>query len=197
MAFRFGAFVLLTLGVFAQGQDKRYCEVVDPAKTFHAYSAVSLHTGLTHQYLELNELVTEFAAYNFTILAFPVNQFLLQEPANNDEILNGLREVRPGGGYVPNFQIFEKSDANGLDQSDIWIYLKDNCKSPVEPIGYSDEMFWDPFHNDDIRWTFRERIIIEPDGLPYIRYNDPTDPYTPGGLRDDIEQYLRDGYIDL
>ncbi|XP_006817233.1 glutathione peroxidase 3-like [Saccoglossus kowalevskii] len=196
MAFRFGAFVLLTLGIVAYGQEirkKKYCEVADPLASFHAYSAVSLN----HQFLELNDLVTEFKQYNFTILGFPVNQFNLQEPAENDEILACLREVRPGNGFVPNFEIFEKGDANGVQQTDIWSYLKDNCASADESLGVSTSLFWDPFHNDDIRWTFSERIILDVDGFGYIRYNDPTDPYAPGGLRDDIEQYLRDGYIDL
>ena len=39
----------------------------------------------------------------FDIAAFPCNQFDLQEPARNDEILNGLKYVRPGGGFEPNF----------------------------------------------------------------------------------------------
>ncbi|XP_006825262.1 glutathione peroxidase-like [Saccoglossus kowalevskii] len=219
MLFRLGAFVLLTLVAVTHGT-KKYCEIVDPAKTFHSYGAVSLHTGepvtfdqyigwtllvipvatyddLNHQYLEFNQLQTEFLSQNFTILAYPTTEFWKKEPGSNDEILNGLREVRPGGGYVPNFEIFEKVNVNGATQTDAWAYIKGNCHSPVDELGDSKYLFWEPFNNRDVRWTFLERIIIGADGLPYIRYNDPSDPYTPGGLRDDIEQYLRDGYIDL
>ncbi|XP_077866788.1 epididymal secretory glutathione peroxidase-like, partial [Saccoglossus kowalevskii] len=136
---------------------------------------------LTHQYLELNALVDEFRDYNFTVLGFPVNQFGHQEPGANKEILSGLREVRPGRGYVPNFDLFEKGDVNGFNQQPVWKYLK----------------HWNPFNSNDIRWTFKERFIVDATGTPYIRINDYTDIYTHGGLRDDIYNFLHYGHISL
>ena len=46
-------------------------------------------------------------------------------------ILNGLRivllhcrYVRPGGGFVPNFQLFEKGDVNGEKEQKVFTFLK-------------------------------------------------------------------------
>lgn len=32
--------------------------------------------------------------------------------------------MRPGGGYVPNFQLFEKGDVNGENEQKIFSFLK-------------------------------------------------------------------------
>lgn len=40
---------------------------------------------------ELNALQEELRGTGFVILGFPCNQFGLQEPGSNDEILNGLK----------------------------------------------------------------------------------------------------------
>uniref|UniRef100_A0AC35GGV2 Glutathione peroxidase n=1 Tax=Panagrolaimus sp. PS1159 TaxID=55785 RepID=A0AC35GGV2_9BILA len=48
----------------------------------------------TEQYLDFIPLIEETlqnSNSNFTILAFPCNQFYLQEPAENHEILNGIK----------------------------------------------------------------------------------------------------------
>ena len=48
-----------------------------------------------------------------------------QEPeANGTEILNAIKYVRPGGGYVPNFQMFKLVDVNGKDEIPLYTYLK-------------------------------------------------------------------------
>ena len=39
---------------------------------------------------------------------------LKQEPSETpEELLNGLRYVRPGSGFIPNFQLFEMTEVNG------------------------------------------------------------------------------------
>ena len=59
------------------------------------------------------------------IVGFPCNQFGLQEPAANKyELLNGLKYVRPGHGFVPNFQLLEKRDVNGEKEDEIYTYFK-------------------------------------------------------------------------
>ena len=42
---------------------------------------------------------------------------LSQENAKNEEILNCLKYVRPGGGFEPNFMLFEKCEVNGAPKS--------------------------------------------------------------------------------
>lgn len=61
----------------------------------------------------------------FKILGFPCNQFGRQEPGENpDEILNGLKYVRPGNGFKPVFPLMEKLDVNGAKQHQMYTYLK-------------------------------------------------------------------------
>ena len=49
-----------------------------------------------------------------------------QEPGRNSEILNGIREVRPGNGYVPgnNFVLTSKYDVNGDAEHPLFTYMK-------------------------------------------------------------------------
>ncbi|GFR71764.1 glutathione peroxidase [Elysia marginata] len=50
---------------------------------------------------------------------------VLQEPgANGMEILNGVKHVRPGRGFVPNFHLTEKIDVNGRHEHALYTYLK-------------------------------------------------------------------------
>lgn len=41
-----------------------------------------------------------------------------------DNIMAYYRYVRPGGGYVPNFQLFEKGDVNGEKEQKVFTFLK-------------------------------------------------------------------------
>ena len=51
---------------------------------------------------------------------------IFQEPGRNSEILNGIREVRPGNGYVPgnNFVLTSKYDVNGDAEHPLFTYMK-------------------------------------------------------------------------
>lgn len=61
-----------------------------------------------------------------TILAFPCNQFHLQEPGENHELLNGLKYVRPGHNWEPhqNMHIFGKLEVNGDNNHPLYEFLK-------------------------------------------------------------------------
>ncbi|MBD5075277.1 hypothetical protein GUF45_27395, partial [Xanthomonas citri pv. citri] len=69
------------------------------------------------------------AGQDLLILAFPCNQFGKQEPgATPEEILNGIRYVRPGGDFVPAVdQFFEKSEVNGATEIPLYTYFKATC----------------------------------------------------------------------
>jgi len=64
-------------------------------------------------YTGFNALMGKFASQAFDIVGVPSAQFLNQEPGANTEILNGLKYVRPGGGFVPAFGLLQKSMVNG------------------------------------------------------------------------------------
>ena len=71
----------------------------------------------------LNAPIETFAPH-FDILGFPCNQFGMQEPGHNHEILNAIRYVRPGGGYIPNFNLSQKVDVNGDTAHPLFNFLK-------------------------------------------------------------------------
>lgn len=64
--------------------------------------------GFTPQYKELQNLYDEFQNQGFTILGFPCNQFMGQEPGNNEEI-ESFCEIN----YGVRFPMFSKIEVNG------------------------------------------------------------------------------------
>ena len=50
--------------------------------------------------------------------------FQLEPEANGTEILNALKYVRPGDGFVPNFQMFKMVDVNGKNEIPLYTYMK-------------------------------------------------------------------------
>lgn len=78
------------------------------------------------QYLDFAPLLEQNMQSGFTILAFPCNQFALQEPARDDELLNAIRYVRPGNNFQPhqNLHIFGKIEVNGENEHQLYSHLK-------------------------------------------------------------------------
>lgn len=56
----------------------------------------------------------------FTILNF--STFWISE--ENEETLDILKYVRPGGEFVPRFPIFAKVEVNGLSEDPLFTFLK-------------------------------------------------------------------------
>ncbi|XP_062952812.1 epididymal secretory glutathione peroxidase [Cynocephalus volans] len=147
---------------------------------------VATYCGLTVQYLELNALQEELKPFGLVVLGFPCNQFGKQEPGENTEILPGLKYVRPGGGYVPNFQLFEKGDVNGEKEQQVFTFLKHSCPHPSEILGSFRHISWEPVRVHDIRWNF-EKFLVGPDGVPVMRWFHKTPVST---IKSDILAYL-------
>jgi len=132
--------------------------------------------GYTPQYYSLNALSEKYADQPFKILGFPCNQFLRQEPgANASEIFAVLKHVRPGDGFVPNFEMFAKSDVNGKDENPIYTFLKSRCPSVRKEFQASYKLYYEPYHQDDIRWNF-EKFLLNHKGEPVRRYDESLDP---------------------
>ncbi|GBM87423.1 hypothetical protein AVEN_222792-1, partial [Araneus ventricosus] len=52
-----------------------------------------------------------------------------QEPGGNaQEILNGIRFVRPGDGFIPNFPLFKKIEVNGETEHPLYTFIKNKEK---------------------------------------------------------------------
>lgn len=125
----------------------------------------------------------------FTILAFPCNQFHYQEPgANAREIMNGLRYVRPGGGFEPNFPLFQKIQVNGAQEDPIYTFVKSRCPLPGGIVSQAaTQILWAPIKSNDISWNF-EKILVNHKGNPVKRYLPNTEPFD---LIDDIISLLQ------
>nr|prf glutathione peroxidase [Mus musculus] len=148
---------------------------------------VASYCGLTDQYLELNALQEELGPFGLVILGFPCNQFGKQEPGENSEILPSLKYVRPGGGFVPNFQLPEKGDVNGEKEQKFYTFLKNSCPPTAELLGSPGRLFWEPMKIHDIRWNF-EKFLVGPDGIPVMRWYHRT---TVSNVKMDILSYMR------
>uniref|UniRef100_A0AAQ6IQA1 glutathione peroxidase n=1 Tax=Anabas testudineus TaxID=64144 RepID=A0AAQ6IQA1_ANATE len=139
---------------------------------------------------ELNELQRRYP-HRLVVLGFPCNQFGYQENCSNGEILNSLQHVRPGGGFQPNFTMFEKCDVNGTNTHPVFAYLKDKLPYPDDDPNslVQDPKFlvWSPISRTDISWNF-EKFLIGPEGEPFKRYSKkfPTIDVEP-----DIQRLLR------
>jgi len=103
------------------------------------------------------------------IVAVPCSQFFNQEPGSPEEIMNAVTYVRPGGGFVPNFRMMEKSDVNGENRIPLYQWALGLCDSPNSAFSDKSRMFYSPMDSSDIRWNF-EKILFDTNGAPYRRY---------------------------
>uniref|UniRef100_A0A087X9D9 Glutathione peroxidase n=1 Tax=Poecilia formosa TaxID=48698 RepID=A0A087X9D9_POEFO len=123
----------------------------------------------------------------FTILGFPCNQFGKQEPGTRSEILSGLKYVRPGKGFVPNFLLMEKGDVNGKSEQRVFTFLKRSCPPVGDDFGAPyGRLFWEPLRINDIKWNF-EKFLVGPNGKAVMRWHPRVNMST---VRTDIRNYL-------
>jgi glutathione peroxidase len=73
--------------------------------------------GYTYQYEDLQKLHQDFGS-KVTVLGFPANNFLWQEPGSNDEIANFCQR-----NYGVTFQMFEKISVKGRDKHPLYKWL--------------------------------------------------------------------------
>uniref|UniRef100_A0A8C7YM02 Glutathione peroxidase n=1 Tax=Oryzias sinensis TaxID=183150 RepID=A0A8C7YM02_9TELE len=118
----------------------------------------------------MNALMEMYGNRNFTVLGFPCNQFGLQSPEENEETLDILKYVRPGGEFVPRFPIFAKVEVNGLSEDPLFTFLKESLPFVNPVVGDIKRLYWSPIKVDDIRWNF-ERFLITSNGMPFKRYD--------------------------
>lgn len=102
--------------------------------------------------------------------------------------MNGIKYVRPGNGFVPNFPLFEKRDVNGEKEQEIYTFFKSRCPTPNGFIDDLSNIRWSPVRNNDINWNF-EKVLIDHKGKPRARY---TAPYEPDDIREDIRELIAD-----
>ncbi|KAG8436188.1 hypothetical protein GDO86_007334, partial [Hymenochirus boettgeri] len=143
-------------------------------------------------YNQLSQLQGTYGPRGLQVLAFPCNQFGHQENSSNQEILNILKHVRPGGGYEPNFPVFEKCDVNGEKEHPIFTFLKEKLPFPSDDsmslMQDPKSIIWSPVRRNDISWNF-EKFLITKDGVPYKRYGRRFETIN---IKEDIEKLLNE-----
>jgi glutathione peroxidase len=126
----------------------------------------------TRQYLDFNPLLDRYGDKGLKIIAIPCNQFHLEEPGENFEILNAIKYVRPGNGYVPHKHIhfYEKVDVNGDNEHPLYTWLKSICPPTQVFLGKKSMLYWETLKNTDLVWNF-EKFLIDRNGKPRFRFH--------------------------
>jgi len=136
----------------------------------------------------MNELKKTYGKRGFEILGVPSSIFQNQEPtSNHTELMNTLRYVRPGNGFVPNFPLFSRVDVAGDDKIPLYAWATSRCPAPVNRFEKRMELLYEGMSAEDIRWNF-EKILFDRTGQPYTRYWHKS---LPSELEEDIEYLLR------
>ena len=120
---------------------------------------VASKCGLTPQYTGLEALHEQYGSRGFSVLGFPCNQFLGQEPGTAEEI----REFCSTN-YGVTFPLFEKIEVNGEGRHPLY----DELTSVADADGYT----------GDIRWNF-EKFLVSADGEIVARFNPTITPEDP------------------
>lgn len=122
--------------------------------------------GFTPHLKDLEDLYKEYKDSGLEILGFPCNQFLNQEPGDNNDVKNFCQI-----NYGVTFNMFEKIDVNGSNAHPIYKYLKDQEKGII---------------TKDIKWNFT-KFLIDRDGNVIKRYSPTKSPLK---IKEDIEKIL-------
>jgi glutathione peroxidase len=117
---------------------------------------VASKCGLTPQYAGLENLQKTYGDQGFSVLGFPCNQFMGQEPGSPDEIQEFCSTT-----YGVSFPLFEKIDVNG-DQRHA---LYDELTKVQDAEGTA----------GDIQWNF-EKFLVAPSGEVVARFRPRTEP---------------------
>ncbi|MFD0051931.1 glutathione peroxidase [Actinomycetes bacterium NPDC127524] len=124
--------------------------------------------GFTPQYGELEELYKRHGDDRFSVLGFPCNQFLAQEPGDNLEIDSFCRL-----NYGVTFPMFSKVDVNGKNAHPLFKYLTDHAPGVMG--------------SKAIKWNFT-KFLIDRDGSIVKRYSPSTKPME---IENDIQKLLK------
>jgi len=120
---------------------------------------VASFCGNTPQYASLEKLYQQYKDRGFTILAFPANEFGMQEPGTNAEIKTFCSTK-----YHVSFPVFSKIVVKGPGQAPLYQFLTDKKT--------------DPKFGGEIEWNFA-KFLVNRNGEVVGRFNAATDPTKP------------------
>jgi glutathione peroxidase len=120
-------------------------------------------------------MLTTYTNQGFTILAFPCDQFLNQEPGSNyTEIMNGIKWVRPGTTQSPftphpDLHHIAKINVNGLYAHPMYQFLRGACPNPTPVFRDKGWLLYNDISQNDIFWNF-EKFLVDINGVPRWRF---------------------------
>ncbi len=117
---------------------------------------VASKCGFTEQYTGLENLYQKYKDKGLVILGFPCNQFMNQEPLNEEEIKSFCSLT-----YGVTFPMFSKIDVNGENTHPLYKYLKEAKKGLLG--------------SEAIKWNFT-KFLVDKNGTVINRYAPATKP---------------------
>ena len=98
--------------------------------------------GLTPQYEKLEALYQKYKNDNFTIIGFPSNDFMGQEPGSNEEIIAFCKK-----NYGVSFPMMSKVKVKGNDKCDLYSFLTSKSQNGLE--------------DNKVQWNFQKYLLDE------------------------------------
>jgi glutathione peroxidase len=120
---------------------------------------VASKCGFTPQYAGLERLYEMYADRGFTVLGFPSNQFMGQEPGTAEQIAEFCSL-----NYGVTFPLYAKLDVKGPKQSPLYEILTEAAD--------------DGGKAGDVKWNF-EKFLVGKDGRVVRRFRSRTKPEDP------------------
>jgi len=127
---------------------------------------VASKCGYTGQYAGLQRLHELYSKEGLSILGFPCNQFLSQEPGTEEDIKNFCMSS-----FGVEFDMFSKIDVNGENTHPLYLHLKENAGG---------------FLTDAIKWNFT-KFLVDKNGKVVKRY---APSVKPSEIEVDIKELL-------
>lgn len=119
---------------------------------------VASKCGLTPQYAQLEELQKQYASRGFTVVGFPCNQFMFQEPGSNEDIATYCSAT-----WGVTFPMMDKIKVNGRGKHPLYAELT-KVKDSDGKAG-------------NVKWNF-EKFLVTPSG-EVLRFRPTTKPDSP------------------
>jgi len=111
--------------------------------------------GFTPQYKQLQALFETYGGKKFTIIGFPANNFMKQEPGTNQEIAEFCQK-----NYGVTFQMMSKISVKGDDMNPLYQWLTSKNQNGVM--------------DSEVKWNFQKYLIDENGKLVDVFYSKVT-----------------------
>lgn len=121
--------------------------------------------GFTPQYADLQELYETYGGDNFTIIGFPANNFMGQEPGTNEEIASFCKL-----NYGVTFPMMEKISVKGSDKHPLYQWLTSKAENGVL--------------DAKVSWNFN-KFLVDENGKVVAHFGSNTKP-----MSDDIVGWI-------